>query len=151
MTELLNELRAEAGETPVLRKNVLRDARKAREKLGEIGRLNFEPATYSDAQGKSRKMLRFSDAVLLNVVAAVGGAVEHQLLYRANVELNRLKEMERSGDLAPRGDNAAVVAVLDRMDQRADERHREAALPYSAATASPLLYGSLEMVEWLTL
>jgi hypothetical protein len=40
-------------------------------------------------------MIRFSDAVLLNVVAAVGGAVEHQLLHRANIELNRLNRTGR--------------------------------------------------------
>ncbi len=90
LKQLLNEERAKVGEPPALHDNVLRATRTAREKLGEIGLLNFEETSYLDKQGRSQRLIRFSDDVLLNVVAEVGGKVERQLLHRANVEFNRL-------------------------------------------------------------
>jgi hypothetical protein len=88
LTELLNELRKEAGEKPARRDNVLQSTRKVMKKLGDIGLLNFQESDYVNIQGKSQPMLRFSDAVLLNVVAEIGGKVEHKLLYNAGLELN---------------------------------------------------------------
>ena len=41
------------------------------EKLGEISRLNFQPSTYTDAQGRPQPMIQFSYDVLLNVIAVV--------------------------------------------------------------------------------
>jgi hypothetical protein len=64
---------------------------------GDGAALNFEQGSYTDKNSQQRPLIRFSDGVLLNVVAAVGGKVEHQLLHRANLELNRLKEAERAG------------------------------------------------------
>jgi hypothetical protein len=77
----LNELRVKAGHPQMRHTNVLRGVRDdAKEKLGpQIAALNFEPGV--DANGQKRPLIRFSDAVLLNVAAAVGGA-----------ELNRLKK-----------------------------------------------------------
>ncbi len=69
----------------VMHKNVLRATREVMEKLGVSARLSFEPSEYMDETGKMRPMIRFSDDVLFPVVAAVGGKVEYQLLYRANV------------------------------------------------------------------
>jgi hypothetical protein len=46
LTQLLNEERATAGEPPARHKNVLQATRTAMGKLGEIGRLNFQPAIY---------------------------------------------------------------------------------------------------------
>jgi hypothetical protein len=89
----INEERAKVGEPPARHDNVLRATRTAREKLGESARLNFEPGEYMDKNGQMRRLIRFSDDVLLNVVAEVGGKVEHQLLHRANVEFNRLKRV----------------------------------------------------------
>jgi hypothetical protein len=73
---MLNELRAQIGEPRVQHKNVLQAVRKVMEKLGECGRLNFQPAEYIDAQSKPRTMIQFSDEVILPVVGAVGGKVE---------------------------------------------------------------------------
>jgi hypothetical protein len=69
LTEMLNELRAEAGEPLAQHKNVLQAVRKEMEKLGEIGRLNFQPTTYTDRFGRSQPMIQFSNAVILNVGA----------------------------------------------------------------------------------
>jgi gamma-glutamyl:cysteine ligase YbdK (ATP-grasp superfamily) len=71
-----------------------------------------------------RPLIRFSDAVLFPVTAAVGGKVEHQLLHRANVQLNRLKKMERSGGLG--SDNTVLVVEAVRgLTATLAEMHRD--------------------------
>jgi hypothetical protein len=72
--------RADVGEPSARHNNVLRSVRLARQKLGPNYAHNFVDVTYVDKKGENRPMIQFSDAVLLNVVAAVGGKVEHQLL-----------------------------------------------------------------------
>jgi hypothetical protein len=62
-----------AGHPPAQHKNVLQATRKAMEKLGEIGRLNFQPSSYVNKQSKSQPLIRFSHNVLLNVTSEVGG------------------------------------------------------------------------------
>jgi len=85
LMQLLNEERAKAGETPARHKNVLQATRTAMEKLGESARLNFQPSEYMDKNGQMRRLIQFSEDVIFPVTAAVGGKVEYQLLYRANL------------------------------------------------------------------
>jgi hypothetical protein len=54
----------------------------------------------------SRRLIEFSEDVLTNVLAVVGGKKFQMLLYLFQQEFNRLKKMERSGG------SAAEIAVF---------------------------------------
>jgi len=113
MTQLLNEERAKAGEPQARHDNVLRGARTAMEKLGETALLNFEQGHYADKNGQMRPLIRFSHDVLFNVVAEVGGKVEHQLLKNhAAKARQRKRELKREAPEWVAADTRTVWLLL---------------------------------------
>jgi hypothetical protein len=82
----LNELRLRGAHPQMKHFNVLQAVDKAIVKLGpQIAELNFQLGSYTDANGQQRRLIRFSQNVILNVCTAIGGPVEHQLIHQANV------------------------------------------------------------------
>jgi hypothetical protein len=111
----LNELRVRTGHPQMKHGNVLRAVRDAMEKLGpEINLSNFVEIEngYTDVRGRQQPLIQFSQDVILNVCTAIGGPVEQQLIHQANVELNRLKKIERTGGAF---DTAAIAAAVARV------------------------------------
>jgi Phage regulatory protein Rha (Phage_pRha) len=53
-------------------KNVLQAIRKVQENLNN-NRLNFQPTSYTDTQGRQQPMIQFSEDVLFPVLGGVGG------------------------------------------------------------------------------
>jgi hypothetical protein len=80
LTEIINKMRTELGEPPARHDNVLREVRRVRNNLDVSAALSFDDGSYLDRNGQIRPEIQFSDEVIFNVLAEVGGEVEHQLL-----------------------------------------------------------------------
>lgn len=100
--------------------NIMQVIREVRDELSEVAALNFKDNTYTDALGRQRPMVEFSEDVLMPVVGRVGGKRASVGLHRLNQEFNRLKRVDHGG--SGHADRQLLVDLFDRMDQRALER-----------------------------
>jgi hypothetical protein len=122
-TQLTNELRAAAGYPLTRHNDVMRAVRGAMDKLGpQINARNFAHVTYTDKKGEQRPMIQFSHNVFFNVVGSVGGPVEQLILYKGNLELNRLKAVERAGEVDRAGDDIGPGDIVIRGSRRSVQR-----------------------------
>jgi len=96
-------------------KNVLRDIDKAMEELGDFGRLNFEPSSYLNEQGKSQRCFHMTrDGFTIIAMGFTGAsAMEWKVKYMTafNAMEAELRNVASAAQIAP-----DVVARIERLE-----------------------------------